>query len=297
MGNRAVASAFGTADGLAGTVATVFGAGEFKLAGSVGREGTNEPLDVLRIRARLLGLGYDVGEGLDGLAAAIAQYQGEVVGLEHLTAASIPAVALSRPWPRCDASRLRRSRASRPRRPRVRPTRRRRARPPEVPKPAPEVPKESSAAPAPQVGSGGRIALQDQKLEKLVAASHSPAVEAVATDVAGLEKTFKSMNRSKYREELGAERDKLVEVIGELRAKIARLDTGLDAAAEAELKARFHRALNALTPFYYQHENIILEYSRPITRRRTSSTPATSPRCRWRSRRSARTRRTTSTRS
>src|SRR3954468_2233277 len=50
MGNRAVASAFGTADGLAGTVAAVFGVGELKLEGSVGREGMNKPVDVLRIR-------------------------------------------------------------------------------------------------------------------------------------------------------------------------------------------------------------------------------------------------------
>jgi hypothetical protein len=260
MGNRAVASAFGTSDGLAGTVAAVFGAGELELAGSVGREGMNQPVDVLRIRTRLLGLGYDVGEGLDGLAAAIALYQGEVVGLKH------PDGRVD-PGGRTVAALAKMRRKEAPAKP---------SEPAEAPKGTadapketngapertPEVPMESPAAPAPQVGSGARIALQDPKLERLVAAAHSPAVEAVAADLAGLEKTFKSMKRSKYKEELGVERDKLVELIGDLRAKIARLDTGgLEAAAAAELKARFHRALNAVTPFYYQHENIILEYS------------------------------------
>ncbi len=221
----------------------------------------NKPLDVLRIRARLLGLGYDVGEGLDGLAAAIAQYQGEVVGLKHpdgrvdpggRTVAALAKMrrkeASAKPSEPAEASK---GTADAPKATG------------EVPKPTPEVSKESPAAPAPQAGAGARIALKDPKLEKLVAASHSPAVEAVAADVAGLEKTFKSMKRSKYNEELGVERDRLVELIGELRAKIARLDTGgLDEAAAAELKARFHRALNAVTPFYYQHENIILEYSK-----------------------------------
>ena len=61
--------------------ATGIGLEELRIAGSVGRGGKNQPHDVAAVCARMLGIGYPPGSSLAELGAAIARYQGEVVGM------------------------------------------------------------------------------------------------------------------------------------------------------------------------------------------------------------------------
>ena len=61
--------------------ATGVGLADLTIVGSVGRSGKNQPHDVAAVCARMLGIGYPPGSSLTELGAAIARYQGEVVGM------------------------------------------------------------------------------------------------------------------------------------------------------------------------------------------------------------------------
>jgi hypothetical protein len=109
-------------------------------------------------------------------------------------------------------------------------------------------------AAAPPVPRGPRPALADTELDALVAASHSPAAEVAAAQLAGLEAAFKTLARDDHNQETGQGRDDLVAGLASLRTKVAAL--------EPALQAPFYRAINAISPYYYQGDNIILEFDK-----------------------------------
>ncbi|MDA0174490.1 C39 family peptidase, partial [Solirubrobacter taibaiensis] len=109
-----------------------------------------------------------------------------------------------------------------------------------------------AAAPAAQTPSGPRAPLADPVLERLV--SGNPAAEAAAAELAGLETRFKGAKRANGNEETGQTRDDVVAGLASLRAKVATL--------EPSLQPHFYRAMNAVSPYYYQKNNIILEFDR-----------------------------------
>jgi hypothetical protein len=119
-------------------------------------------------------------------------------------------------------------------------------------------------APAgPAAPAGPRGTLADPALDALVATAAKPEVDAAAAKLASLEKKFRGLAKSSTNEEKGTGRDELVEGFGDLRELIARIDgAGLDPKQAAALKAQFFRAMNAITPFYFQGNNIILEFDR-----------------------------------
>ena len=106
--------------------------------------------------------------------------------------------------------------------------------------------------PRPRAARGA--ALADSALEALVAASHSPAAEAAAAELAALEATFKTLKRDDHNQETGKGRDDLVAGFASLRTKVSALD--------AALQPHFYRAINAISPYYYQGDNIILEFDK-----------------------------------
>ncbi len=125
--------------------------------------------------------------------------------------------------------------------------------------PVPQAPPASHAAaappePAPAAPRGPRPALADSALDALVAASHSPAAEAAAAELAALEATFKTLKRDDHNQETGKGRDDLVAGFASLRTKVSALD--------AALQPHFYRAINAISPYYYQGDNIILEFDK-----------------------------------
>ena len=96
-----------------------------------------------------------------------------------------------------------------------------------------------------------------------MALARNPEVDAAAGELASLEKKFMGLKRSSKNEEVGEGRDELVKGFRSLRTRIAGFDkAGLDPKVAAALKPRFYRAMNAISPFYYQGLNIILEFDR-----------------------------------
>ncbi len=226
--------------------ATGTGLSELRIAGSVGRGGKNHPHDVAAVCARMLGVGFAPGASLVELSAAIARYQTEVVGMPT------PDGRID-PGGRTIAA-LRGSRggagAHGPAAPH--------AHVPAAPAghaPAPATaPAAPAHAPAPAVPAGPRATLSDAQLEQLVVSSHTPAVQAAAAELASLEQKFAGLAHNDKHEEIGEGRDELVAGFKSLRAKVALLD--------ASLQPHFYRAMNAISPYYYQGLNIILEFDR-----------------------------------
>src|SRR5262249_49330874 len=143
--------------------ATGTGLKELQIAGSVGRGGKNAQGDVAAVCARMLGVGYAPGASLTALGDAIARYQAEVVQMRRpdgridpggrtLGALRAPTKAPAGPAP--------------------------------ASAPAPAAPAPAAPVAAPAVPRGPRSALADGELEALVNASHSPAVEAAAAELA-----------------------------------------------------------------------------------------------------------------
>jgi hypothetical protein len=69
-----------------------------------------------------------------------------------------------------------------------------------------------------------------------------------------LERSFGHLAKNARNEEIGEDRDKLVRGFKSLRAKVAQLEAGL--------QPHFYRAMNAISPYYFQGLNIILEFDR-----------------------------------
>jgi hypothetical protein len=232
--------------------ATGLGLRELTIEASVGRGGKNRPRDVAAVAARLLGVGYPPGSTLSELADAITRYQAEVVGMTRQDGRVDPGgktiLAL--------AAMKRAPAAAEP--PAETPA-------PATPPPAAEPPAAPppAATPAP-AAAGPRGTPQDPELAQLVAAARNPEVDAAAGELASLEKKFMGLKRSSSsKEEVGKERDELVEGFRSLRARVAAFDkAGLDPKVAAALKTGFYRAINAISPFYYQKLNIILEFDR-----------------------------------
>ena len=182
--------------------------------------------------ARLLALGFSPGSKLTELDAAIERYQREVVGLRRPDGRIDPggrtltALAQGRRAPAPE--------------------------PGEEPAQAAAAAPGTAAAPAAPAPSGPRAPLADATLERLV--SGNPAAEAAAAELAGLETRFKGAKRANGNEETGQTRDDVVAGLASLRAKVATLD--------ASLQPHFYRAMNAISPYYFQKNNIILEFDR-----------------------------------
>jgi hypothetical protein len=196
--------------------ATGTGLKELAIAGSVGRGGKNQRHDVAAVCARMLGVGFPPGASLAELGAAIARYQAEVVRMPH------PDGRID-PGGRTLAA-LRRANHA-----------------PAAPAPVP-----TPAAPRP--------ASPDAELEQHVGASSSPTVQAVAAELAELEKKFAGLGHNERNEEIGQGRAELVAGFRSLRDKVATL--------EPALQPHFYRAMNAISPYYYQGLNHILEFDR-----------------------------------
>jgi len=96
--------------------------------------------------------------------------------------------------------------------------------------------------------------VSDDELARLVADSHSPDAEAAAAQLAELEHSFAGLAHNDRNEEIGEGRDQLVAGFRSLREKVALLD--------AALQPHFYRAMNAISPYYFQGLNIILEFDR-----------------------------------
>jgi hypothetical protein len=109
-----------------------------------------------------------------------------------------------------------------------------------------------SAAPA-AVGS----------LPELVAAAHNSSVDQAAEKLTELQRLSGAVARVERKgEERGPERAQLVGGIAELRGMIAQFaGSGLPAARVVELQAAFYRAIDLVSPFYWQHHNAMFEIS------------------------------------
>jgi hypothetical protein len=216
--------------------ATGTGLKELRIAGSVGRGGANQRHDVAAVCARMLGVGFPPGTSLTELGATIARYQAEIVRMPHPDGRIDPGgrtLAALRGANHAPA-------------------------PAAAPAPAghaPAPPPPPAQAPPPIAAPAGpRPAVADSELEQLVAASHNPAVQAAAAELAQLEKQFAGLHHNDGNEESGAGRDELVAGFRSLRAQVALLDPAL--------QPHFFRAMNAISPYYYQGLNIILEFDR-----------------------------------
>jgi hypothetical protein len=209
------------------TIAGAVGAAHtLVIAETVGRGGKNLRRDVSAVCARLLALGVNPGSSLAGLETAIERYQREVVGLRH------PDARID-PGGRTLAALSQAKRA-----------------------PAPEPEEQAQAGPATGIlqgaPTGPRAPLADAGLERLVAGN--PAAEAAAADLTALEQRSKGAKRAHGNEETGKARDDIVAGLDALRTKVAALDPAL--------KPHFYRAMNAVSPYYFQANNIILEFTR-----------------------------------
>lgn len=109
-------------------------------------------------------------------------------------------------------------------------------------------------------------------LSQMVGAAKHPAVDAAAAKLSTLQTMFRAMKAGTNRgtkgkkndigEQTGQARDDLVKGIGELRAMVADFGAaGVPPAMAGPLAAGFYRAINAVSPFYYQHNNVIYEIS------------------------------------
>lgn len=127
--------------------------------------------------------------------------------------------------------------------------------------PSPAAPAAAPAVPAPAAAPAGAprsTALRDPGLAALVGSLRNSQVNDVAAELAALEAKAAGLKKSSG-EEIGKGRDELVADVGKLRARIDQLDgAGLDERAAKDLKARFYRAINDVSPAYFQSRNIDL---------------------------------------
>ncbi|HEX2851413.1 MAG TPA: hypothetical protein VHN98_12705, partial [Acidimicrobiales bacterium] len=107
-------------------------------------------------------------------------------------------------------------------------------------------------------------------LDALAAAAGSRDVDTAVARLHDLEHRFHAMargretgNKNNIGEELGKERDQLVADIKSLRQLVAGLSaSGLGATQLEAIQAALYRGINAVSPYYYQHNNVIYEYSK-----------------------------------
>jgi hypothetical protein len=250
--------------------ATGLGIAALEIGGSVGNGGKNEPHDVALVCARLLGLGHPPGSTLAELGAAIERYQREVLGWSRpdgridpggrtiaalrggadAAAAATPAAPPApAPAPAATPAAPAPTAAAATPAPAQGPV--------QAPTPPPsrapaQVPVPAAAAP-PKAGAP-RATVADPELARLIAASPSPAADAAAAELAQLQSNFAGLAHNKRNEEIGEGRDELVAGFKSLREKVAQLD--------ATLQPAFYRAMNAISPYYFQGLNIILEFDR-----------------------------------
>lgn len=111
--------------------------------------------------------------------------------------------------------------------------------------------------------------LGDEALERLVTQIANPDVTSIASDLARLKSQSRTLGQHlSRREEQGTGRDQLVEAIGALRTRLQALPNG--DSSIAVFKASVNRAVQEISPYYFQSRNIdILE-----ARRRQRLAPA-----------------------
>ncbi len=227
------------------TTGTGSGQAPIRIRGSVGRGGKNQPEDVEAVQARLGYLGYECAADLDSLVPVIERYQSQVVRLDP-------------PDGRVDVGgRTLASLVAGRKSALVAPPARARS----TPYPA------KSAVP-PAVPGGPSTSPEKGDLPDLVKAANNPAVDAAAAKLAALQHTYKSAKRFRgadhtaHGEMSGHDRDELIEEIGRLRKMVADLtQSGLPVEQTKDLQAAFYRAIDLVSPYYYQHNNVMLEYS------------------------------------
>lgn len=240
--------------------ATAVGVRSVDLQGSVGRGGRNEPGDVQEVRARFMGLGMNPGAAPEDLERVIADYQRDVVGLKRPDGRIDPggrtlgALVQQRATPAPAAERQEEG---------------------DAPEAAAGAGPGAGAAPAPAPAepaakAGGPAPALTGALKDLVAAAGNQTVDEAAAKLAGMQERFAKMKHGKdfnlkndAGEELGEERDRHVQDIEDLRAMVAGFSTlGLPPEQVKALQTGFYRALNTVTPFYYQNNNVIWEASK-----------------------------------
>lgn len=100
-------------------------------------------------------------------------------------------------------------------------------------------------------GSGGGLKLYLATIE-------NPTADAIASDIDALRKEFEGLEK-KNSEEVGKERDELVDEFDTLRERIENLSAaGIPADALGEVQARLYHAVDDITPFYTQGRNMDL---------------------------------------
>jgi hypothetical protein len=233
IASKEQATASPSVDGIlhaAGTIATGIGLTPIHLRGSVGRGGKNRPEDVEAVHARLYFLGYESSPDLEGLVPAIERYQSRVVGI-------IPPDGRIDVGGRTLAALVAGQRSGQA-----------------------AVPSNDGPKPGPAQLTGD--------LPALVKAANNPAVDAAAAKLAELEhkyktaKRFRGADHTAHGEISGKERDELVKEIAELRKMVAGLNqAGLPGEQLQALEAAFYRAIDLASPYFYQHNNVMLEYS------------------------------------
>jgi hypothetical protein len=242
IGNAAMGAFMGSIDA----------AQKLEIQGSVGRGGKNRPEDVAGVRDRLAALGYPAADGIAELAAAISRYQAEVVGLKHpdgrvdVGGRTVKALAAGEGKPQGVGES-------------VKPAAEEAAPPKGVGEAAKEAGATVATPPGP-AATGPRPKLASDSLELLVAKTPNPHVDAAARKLAALEGAFAGSKRH-LNEESGAKRDELVKGIEELRGLVDGFEkAGLAPDVAEGIKRGFYHAINRISPYYYQHKNIILEY-------------------------------------
>lgn len=126
----------------------------------------------------------------------------------------------------------------------------------------------ATATPSASTGQGSAPALSpvpsaavtDERMGSLVAALRSPEAEAIAGALAGLQAKSRGLKKNRS-EEQGKGRDELVAGIGALRAQMDRFNgSGLDATKLKAFRVAVYRAIQDLSPYYFQSRNVdILE--------------------------------------
>jgi hypothetical protein len=206
---------------------------------SVGRGGSNQAEDLEAVKARLAFLGYDTGNSMDGLTSAIEKYQKEVVGIRHpdgridvggKTIAALVSGTTKTTHKKAAAA-----------------------------KPIDKGGARTSEAATPALSAD---------LPEMIKALRNPAVDAAAAKLQELEQVYHSAKRFRgadgtaHGEMSGADREKVVAEIAELRKMVTGLATaGIPAKDVHALQATFYRAIDLVSPFFYQHNNAVLEYS------------------------------------
>jgi hypothetical protein len=258
---------------VADLVATGLGLERLELRGSVGRNGDNMPIDVVHVRARLFGLGYVRDESSD-LVAAIERYQREVVGSPHpdgridphgptIRSLNAPAGHGAPAAPPASA------RAPASPSPDVHP--------PAAPATATPAPPAHAAPTTPQAPPAAQTVapLPSAPLTGDAAAVVAPfmanaAVAGVAAELGALQHLAPTIAKQLGAEEIGDKRRQLVDGIKSVRTRIAALDhAGLDPQQLAHVKSALYRAIDDISPYYFQVTNVDILEAPPPDQTRT----------------------------